>query len=44
MKDTSTLTGNGIRTGAQYISGLQDDREIWTMGKRIKDVTVEPGM
>ena len=36
MKDTSTLTGNGIRTGAQYISGLQDDREIWTMEKELK--------
>ena len=36
MKDTSILTGNGIRTGAQYISGLQDDREVWTQGKRIK--------
>ena len=44
MKDTSILTGNGIRTGAQYISGLQDDREVWTQGKRIKDVTSEPGM
>ena len=44
MKDTSILTGKGIRTGAEYIAGLQDDREIWTQGKRVKDVTSEPGM
>ena len=29
----------GIRSGQQYLSGLQDDREVWTNGKRIKDVT-----
>ena len=29
----------GVRTGREYLSGLQDDREIWTGGKRIKDVT-----
>lgn len=36
--------GNGIRTGAEYIKGLQDDREIWTGGKRVKDVTKEKGI
>ena len=34
----------GIRTGAQYLEGLRDDREIWTRGARVKDVTAEPGM
>ena len=29
----------GVRTGRDYLSGLRDDREIWTGGKRIKDVT-----
>ena len=47
MKSNNTdaqQTGNGIRTGAQYLSGLQDDREVWTRGARVKDVTAEPGM
>ena len=34
----------GIRTGAQYLEGLRDDREIWTRGARVQDVTAEPGM
>ena len=34
----------GIRTGAQYLKGLRDDREIWTRRARVKDVTAEPGM
>ncbi|MFD0917388.1 4-hydroxyphenylacetate 3-monooxygenase, oxygenase component [Pseudahrensia aquimaris] len=36
--------GTGIRTGKQYLEGLRDDREIWHRGKRVKDVTAEPGM
>ena len=34
----------GIRTGAEYLEGLRDDREIWTRGARVKDVTAEPGI
>ena len=36
--------GSGIRTGAQYLDGLRDDREVWTRGKRVTDVTAEPGI
>ena len=36
-------TSSGIRTGSQYLEGLRDDREVWMHGKRIKDVTKEPG-
>lgn len=36
--------GNGVRTGEQYLGGLRDGREVWMHGKRIKDVTAEPGM
>ncbi|MEM9603204.1 MAG: 4-hydroxyphenylacetate 3-monooxygenase, oxygenase component [Pseudomonadota bacterium] len=36
--------GNGIRTGEQYKAGLRDDREVWTQGKRVADVTTEPGI
>ena len=42
MLDKST--GNGIRTGSEYLAGLRDDREVWTRGRRIEDVTAEPGM
>jgi 4-hydroxyphenylacetate 3-monooxygenase len=38
------MLDNGIRTGKEYIEGLQDDREIWTKGKRVKDVTKDPGI
>ena len=37
-------TGNGIRTGVEYLEGLRDGREIWTRGKRVNDVASEPGM
>jgi len=41
---SSTGAGNGIRTGAQYLQGLRDNREVWTRGVRVEDVTAEPGM
>ena len=34
----------GIRTGAEYLEGLRDGREIWTHGAKVKDVTAEPGI
>ncbi len=34
----------GIRTGAQYLEGLKDGREVWMHGERIGDVTTEPGL
>ena len=40
----ASKVGKGIRTGAEYLEGLRDDREVWTKGKRVKDVTSEPGM
>jgi len=38
------VCGNGIRTGKEYLQGLRDGREIWTLGKRVADVTSEAGM
>ncbi len=32
----------GIRTGAQYLDGIRDDREVWCDGERVKDVTKDP--
>lgn len=43
--NASTLSrGNGIRTGAAYLAGLQDGREVWLHGRRVADVTTEPGL
>jgi 4-hydroxyphenylacetate 3-monooxygenase len=36
--------GKGIRTGAEYLEGLRDGREVWTRGARVEDVTTEPGI
>jgi len=36
--------GQGIRTGAQYLEGLRDGRQVWSQGKSIGDVTAEPGI
>ncbi len=32
-------TGTGIRRGQEYLAGLRDDREVWSGGERIHDVT-----
>ena len=32
----------GIRTGAQFLAGLRDGREIWLEGERVVDVTTHP--
>ena len=29
----------GARSGAAYVEGLRDDREVWIDGERVKDVT-----
>ena len=37
-------SAGGIRTGAEYLEGLRDGREVWHRGVRVEDVTSEPGM
>jgi 4-hydroxyphenylacetate 3-monooxygenase len=32
----------GARTGAEYLAGLRDSREIWFEGERVADVTAHP--
>jgi 4-hydroxyphenylacetate 3-monooxygenase len=32
----------GARSGADYIAGLRDDREVWIDGERVADVTRDP--
>ena len=39
LKSADGRVGRGVRSGAEYLSGLQDDREVWTGGERISDVT-----
>lgn len=36
--------GEGIRTGAQYLEGLRDGRDVWIHGERVSDVTTHPGL
>ena len=33
-----------VRTGAEYLESIRDGREVWMQGKRVEDVTVEPGL
>src|SRR5512145_479551 len=33
-----------LRTGAEYLQALRDGREVYLDGKRIEDVTTEPGL
>ena len=40
LKTNPTGAGKGVRTAAEYLAGLQDDREVWTGGERVKDVRV----
>ena len=37
-------SGQGIRSGKQYLEGLRDDRDVWIHGEKVKDVTTQPGM
>lgn len=33
-----------MRTGAEYLAALRDGREVYLDGKRVQDVTAEPGL
>jgi len=39
LRHTPISSGTGIRRGSEYLAGLRDDREVWSGGERIKDVT-----
>ncbi len=41
---TSMPLGAGIRSGQQYLAGLEDDREVWLGGQRVANVTTHPGL
>ncbi len=44
MSGSEMKSGNGIRTGEQYLAGLRDDRDVWIHGEKVKDVTSHPGL
>jgi len=44
MNNVDTESGNGIRNGKQYLAGLQDERDVWIHGEKVKDVTTHPGL
>ena len=31
-----------VRSGAEYVAGLQDERDVWYRGESVKDITVHP--
>lgn len=35
---------HGLRTGAQYLASLRDDRQVFIDGERVHDVTSHPGL
>src|ERR1700756_274620 len=39
---TKGRTGMGLRTPEEYLKGLQDAREVYYRGERVKDVTSHP--
>jgi len=41
----NTLTlGKGVRSGAEYLAGLNDDRDVWLEGKKVSNVAEHPGL
>jgi 4-hydroxyphenylacetate 3-monooxygenase len=44
MSTDINFFGNGIRNGKQYLSQLQDGRDVWLRGTKVKDVTSHPGL
>jgi len=44
MSVAASKLHNGIRTGAQYLEGLRDDRDVWMQGEKVNDVTSHPGL
>ena len=44
MSDSDMISGNGIRTGEEYLAGLRDDRDVWIHGEKVKDVTSHAGL
>lgn len=34
----------GLRTGDEFLAGLEDDRQVWFEGRRIENPTTEPGL
>ena len=44
VQQEGSKVGQGIRTGAQYLEGLRDDRDVWINGERVGDVTAHAGL
>lgn len=44
MSAAHLSVGDGIRSGSAYLAGLRDEREVWLHGRRVRDVTTEPGL
>jgi 4-hydroxyphenylacetate 3-monooxygenase len=42
MSETKAPVTQRPMTGAEYLEGLRDEREIWLYGERVQDVTTHP--
>ena len=42
LETSKNLRGLGAMTGARYIESLNDGREVWLDGEKVKDVTTHP--
>ena len=38
LSENALTLGNGVRSGAEYLAGLDDGRDVWLEGKRVTNV------
>ena len=44
LSENALTLGNGVRSGAEYLAGLDDGRDVWLEGKRVTNVAEHPGL
>jgi len=42
VEDSASAGRRGLQTGKEYLESLNDDREVWINGRRVKDVANHP--
>jgi len=44
LSENTITLGKGVRSGAEYLAGLNDDRDVWLEGKKVSNVAEHPGL
>ena len=44
LSENALTLGSGVRSGAEYLAGLDDGRDVWLEGKRVTNVAEHPGL